>query len=325
MALYGDNGAGKTNLIEAVSLLSPGRGLRGAVSEEMARRPEAIGWKVSAAVPGHEIVTWSEGVGRSVEIDGKVSTQTGLGAVVRILWLTPAMDRLWMEGAGERRRFLDRVALSLMPDHGEVAAGYERGLRERNRLIREGVRDWGWFGAVEGRMAEAAEKVGKNRVEALRRLGEAPEGEFPRADLRLESEGPRDLAGLGAAWREGRGRDLAAGRTLVGPHRDDLIGIYSAKGMEARLCSTGEQKALLISVVLANAWAVGEGFGVPVLLLDEVAAHLDADRRRALYDAVSHSGAQAWMTGTGAELFEGLEAQRFRVSEANGESVVREE
>ncbi len=163
MALYGANGAGKTNLIEAVSLLSPGRGLRGAASEEMARKPEAIGWKIAAAVPGHEIVTWSEGVGRSVEIDGKGSTQTGLGGVVRILWLTPAMDRLWMEAAGERRRFLDRVALSLVPEHGEVVGGYERGVRERNRLIREGVRDWGWFGAVEGQMAGFAERVGTNR------------------------------------------------------------------------------------------------------------------------------------------------------------------
>ncbi len=206
-----------------------------------------------------------------------------------------------------------------------MAAGYERGLRERNRLIREGVRDRGWFAAIEGRMAGFAERVGGNRGEALRRLEAAPEGGFPVAELRLESEGPRDAAGLSEAWAEGRGRDLAAGRTLVGPHRDDLVGIYAAKGVEARLCSTGEQKALLISVVLANAWAVGEGFGVPVLLLDEVAAHLDAERRRALYDAVSHSGAQAWMTGTGPELFDGLEAQRFRVSDRGGELAVEEE
>ena len=325
MALYGPNGAGKTNLIEAVSLLSPGRGLRGAANEELARTPERLGWKVTAALPGHELATWSEGAGRSVEIDGKPATQTALGAVVRVLWLTPAMDRLWLEGASERRRYLDRVALSLVPEHGEVAAGYERGLRQRNGLIRDAVRDAGWFTAIEAQMAEHGAKLIANRETALTRLRAAPAGAFPVADLALEGEGPRDAAGLAAAWRDGRGRDLAAGRTLLGPHRDDLSGVYAEKGTAARLCSTGEQKALLISMVLANAWAVGQAFAVPLLLLDEVAAHLDAGRRVALYDAVARLGAQAWMTGTGPELFDGLAAQRFRVREAGGESLVEED
>ena len=325
MALYGPNGAGKTNLIEAVSLLSPGRGLRGAAGEELARTPERLGWKVTAALPGHELATWSEGAGRSVEIDGKPATQTALGAVVRVLWLTPAMDRLWLEGASERRRYLDRVALSLVPEHGEVAAGYERGLRQRNGLIRDAVRDAGWFTAIEAQMAEHGAKLIANRETALARLRAAPAGAFPVADLALGGEGPRDAVGLAAAWREGRGRDLAAGRTLLGPHRDDLSGVYAEKGMAARLCSTGEQKALLISMVLANAWAVGQAFAVPLLLLDEVAAHLDAGRRVALYDAVARLGAQAWMTGTGPELFDGLAAQRFRVREAGGESLVEED
>jgi DNA replication and repair protein RecF len=326
--VFGPNGAGKTNLIEAVSLLSPGRGLRGASAEEMARAPEGIGWKVAATIGGrvdaHEVATWSEGAGRQVEIDGKAAPQAALGAVARVLWLTPAMDRLWTESASERRRFLDRVTLSLVPDHGEAAIGYDRALRERNRLIRDGVRDPGWFRALEAQMAVQGARLAANRAAAIARLAAAPAGAFPAAELALDAEGPRDAEGLEAALAEGRSRDLAAGRTLLGPHRDDLVGVYAAKGIAARLCSTGEQKALLISLVLANAWAVAQDFGAaPVLLLDEVAAHLDAGRRRALYAEVTALGAQAWMTGTGEELFDGLEAQRLAVEEAEGASRVR--
>jgi DNA replication and repair protein RecF len=327
--VFGPNGAGKTNLIEAVSLLSPGRGLRGAASEEMARLPEGIGWKVSAAVRApdgaHEVATWSEGPGRRVEIDGKAASQTALGAVARVLWLTPAMDRIWLEAAGERRRFLDRVTLSLIPEHGDVALAYDRALRERNRLIRDAVRDAGWFEALEGQMAAAGARLSANRAAALARLAAVPAGAFPQAELTLEGEGPRDEAGLRDALRAGRGRDLAAGRTLTGPHRDDLGAVYAAKGVPARLCSTGEQKALLISLVLANARAVADGFGAaPVLLLDEVTAHLDEGRRERLFEAVLGLGAQAWMTGTGPELFTGLggRAQRLQVSEAGGASRV---
>jgi DNA replication and repair protein RecF len=330
VAVHGPNGAGKTNLIEAVSLLSPGRGLRGAASEDLARAPERLGWKVAAGIAGpdgdHEVAIWSEGPGRRVEIDGKAATQAALGNVARVLWLTPAMDRLWLEAPAERRRFLDRVTLSLVPEHGEVALGYDRALRERNRLIRDGVRDPGWFEALEGRMAEHGARVSANRAAALAALAAAPAAEaFPRAELTLEAEGPRDEHGLRAALREGRGRDAAAGRSLVGPHRDDLGATYAAKGVPARMASTGEQKALILSVVLANARAVAAGFGAaPVLLLDEVAAHLDDDRRAALFEAVLALGAQAWMTGTGADLFAGLgdRAQRLRVSEAGGESRV---
>ena len=330
MAVYGPNGAGKTNLIEAVSLLSPGRGLRGAASEELARVPERLGWKVVADLSGpagvHEVATWSEGPGRRVEIDGKAASQTALGGVARVLWLTPAMDRLWLEGPGERRRFLDRVTLSLVPDHGEVAVSYDRGLRERNRLIRDNLRDAGWFEALEAQMAASGARLSANRAAALARLAAvAAEGEFPQAALSLEGEGPRDEAGLRDALREGRGRDVAAGRTLVGPHRDDLGAVYVAKGVPARLCSTGEQKALLVSVVLDNARAVAAGFGAaPILLLDEITAHLDEERRGALFAAVTALGAQAWMTGTGAELFAelGAGAQRLRVSEGEEGSVV---
>ena len=197
-------------------------------------------------------------------------------------------------------------------------------MRERNRLIRDEVRDPGWFRALEAQMAEHGARLAANRAAAIARLAAAPAGAFPRAELALDAEGPRDPQGLAAALAEGRPRDLAAGRTLIGPHRDDLTATYAAKGMAARLCSTGEQKALLISLVLANAWAVAQDFGAaPILLLDEVAAHLDESRRQALYAEVTALGAQAWMTGTGEELFEGLAAQRLAVEEAGGASRVR--
>lgn len=332
VAVFGPNGAGKTNLIEAVSLLSPGRGLRGAASEELARLPDPVGWKVTADLVApdgaHAVATWSEGAGRRVEVDGKAASQTALGAVARVLWLTPAMDRLWTEAAGERRRFLDRLTLSLVPEHGEVAATYDRALRERNRLIRAGIRDAGWFAAIEAQMAAAGARLAGNRAAALARIAAVPEAaDFPRADLAIEGEGPRDEDGLREALRVGRGRDVAAGRTLVGPHRDDLAATYAAKGVAARLASTGEQKALLVSVVLANARAVAAGFGAPpLLLLDEVAAHLDDGRREALHAAVLDLGAQAWMTGTGPELFAGLgnRVQRLRVGGDAGGSRVEE-
>ncbi len=332
LAIFGPNGAGKTNLVEAVSLLSPGRGLRGAASEELARAPERIGWKLAARIEGpggaHEIETRTNGAGRSVQIDGKPATQTALGSVARVLWLVPAMDRLWLDGAAARRRFLDRAALSLMPDHGEAVLAYERALRERNRLLRDKVRDAGWYEALEAQMAREGARVTAARRAALEALAAAQdeaEAAFPRAELALETEAPAEAAALAAALREGRGRDMVVGRSLVGPHRDDLAAVFAAKGVPARLCSTGEQKALLISLILANARAVAASIGaMPILILDEVAAHLDADRRAALYDAVCGLGAQAWMTGTEAGLFAALgdRAMRLRVDEAGGESRV---
>jgi DNA replication and repair protein RecF len=237
------------------------------------------------------------------------------------------MDRLWMEGAAERRRFLDRMTLSLVPEHGEAALIYERAMRERNRLIRDQVRDAAWFDALEAQMATAGARIHANRGAALARIAAAARpSDFPRAALALEAEGPRDEAGLSAALREGRGRDLAAGRTLDGPHRDDLAARYAEKDMPARLASTGEQKALLISLILDNAAAVAADFGAaPVLLLDEVAAHLDADRRAALYRALAGLGAQAWMTGTEPGLFEALAGpvQHLAITERDGASEVR--
>lgn len=327
VALWGPNGAGKTNILEAASLLSPGRGLRRALAQDMARRPDAIGWKIRAVAAGHEVETFAEGDGaRQVLIDAKAAPQAMLGRILRMIWLVPSMDRLWIEGAEGRRRFLDRITLSFVPDHAEAALAYDKAIRERNRLLKDQVRDQAWYAALESRMAEAGADIGRNRREALGRINSAQDGgsgAFPVADLQLVGTEP-DADALAEAFQRGRSADMAAGRTLIGPHRDDLVATYAAKGMAAAECSTGEQKALLISLMLANARALR---GEPVvLLLDEVAAHLDADRRRALYDEVCAIAAHVWMTGTELALFGGLgaRAQGFEVTETGGISALSE-
>lgn len=336
IALFGANGAGKTNILEAVSLLSPGRGLRRASAEDMARRPEALGWKITGIVQSgdrvHEVALWSEGgAARQVTIDGKSAAQTALGRIARVLWLVPAMDRLWIEGAEGRRRFLDRMTLSFEPAHADAVLTYEKAMRERNRLLKDMVHEPSWYLALEVQMADAGMAINRNRQTALTELRLAQEGAetaFPTADLALihpEVELPDDSGGLQAAFADNRNRDMAAGRTLVGPHRVDLIGTYAAKGALAKDCSTGEQKALLVSLILANARALTRALGTPpLLLLDEVAAHLDVNRRAALYDEIVALKAQAWMTGTEQELFEALggRAQYFEVAELDGASTV---
>ncbi|MFD0980041.1 DNA replication/repair protein RecF [Tropicimonas aquimaris] len=338
VALFGPNGAGKTNLLEAVSMLSPGRGLRRAAAEEMARRPEALGWKISAEVSVlgkvHEVETWSEGgAARQVRIDGKTATQLALGQIVRVVWLVPAMDRLWIEGAEGRRRFLDRLVLSFEPGHGEAVLTYEKAMRERNRLLKDQVRDGAWYDALEIQMAESGAQVQSNRLAALKRITAAQQAArtaFPAADLELAGpdgpEFPVTEEELRKALLTSRRADMAAGRTLVGPHRADLAAQYAEKGIAARQSSTGEQKALLLSLILSNARALAaEGGAPPLLLLDEVAAHLDETRRAALYDEIAALGVQAWMTGTGRELFAelGADAHRLEVVDVAGISEVR--
>jgi DNA replication and repair protein RecF len=336
VALSGPNGAGKTNVLEALSLLSPGRGLRRAAPDDLARRPAGVGWKVAAELQAaprpHELETWAEpGQPRQVAIDGKPAPQVALGRVARMLWLVPAMDRLWIEGADGRRRFLDRIALSFEPGHAEASLAYEKAMRERNRLMKDMVGDAHWYQAVEAQMAEAGAAIERNRRVALERLaGATAETGFPAATLELlapdDAPAPITEAGLRQAWAEGRRRDMAAGRTLAGPHRADLGATWAAKGVPASVCSTGEQKALLISLILANARALAEEVGAPILLMDEVAAHLDADRRAALYDEVCALGCQAFLTGTGAELFAELgdRARHLSVRDDGGVSRVTE-
>ena len=244
-----------------------------------------------------------------------------------MLWLTPAMDRLWLEGAEGRRRFLDRTTLSFAPDHAAQVLAYDKAMRERNRLLRDGVRDARWYAALEAQMAEAGAQITANRRAALAELAAHadPIARSRWPTLGLDCTAPDDLAN---ALADSRARDMAAGRSLIGPHRADLRAVWAAKGMEAAQCSTGEQKAFLISAILANARALAaQAATPPVLLLDEVAAHLDAARRAALYDAVCAMGAQCFMTGTGPELFAelGARAQHFALSDRDGVSHIEKD
>lgn len=312
--------------------------MRRATVDEMTRSPENLGWKISGVLESlghiHEVETSYKGEGsRSVLIDGKAAPQLALGRLARIVWLVPVMDRLWVEGAEGRRRFLDRLTMSMEPSHAEQSVIYEKTMRERNRMLKDGVRDPSWYTAIEKQMAQAGALIERNRMLTVARLQEAQKGAdsaFPSADLSLiGAEGGAvipDQDDLLTAFEESRARDMAAGRTLVGPHRDDLNAIYTAKGTPAKQCSTGEQKALLVSLILANGRALSQDFGAPpIYLLDEVAAHLDASRRAALYDEICALGAQAWMTGTGSELFDSLgeKALYLEVSDHDGISQVR--
>jgi DNA replication and repair protein RecF len=319
--LTGENGAGKTNVLEAVSLLSPGRGLRGAALAEMARKGGSGGFAVAARLSpspeGEGLVDIGTGTSptaperRQVRINGAPASANSLAEWLSVLWLTPAMDRLFLEGASGRRRFLDRLVLALVPGHAVDAARYEAAMRARNKLLaEEGIRDEAWLSALEARMAEhgaAIVEARRRTVSALTaRLEAAPEGPFARAALALGG-GEEELV---PALADGRARDAAAGRTLAGPHRTDLLVTHVAKRQPAALCSTGEQKALLLAIVLAHADLVAERAGRrPILLLDEVAAHLDARRRAALFERLEAGGGQVWMTGTEPSLFSGISAK----------------
>lgn len=338
VVLTGENGAGKTNLLEAISLLSPGRGLRGAAYAEIARDAGQGGWAVAATLEAeHGPVRIGTGIepgapvssrSRTVRIDGEPAGPSALAELVRIVWLSPAMDRLFVEGASERRRFFDRLVMGFDPAHGTRAAAYDRALRERARLLADEVADDAWLSGLEGQMAEHGVALAAARLEIMARLrgalDVAPEGPFPRAQVALEGSLEAALADAAAvdvedAFRarlaDARGRDAAAGRALEGPHRSDLLVRHAAKDREARQCSTGEQKALLIGIVLANARLLSAMGRPPLLLLDEIAAHLDGGRRAALFDEIVSLDLQAFMTGTDPSLFEtlGERAQTFRV------------
>ena len=317
VVLTGENGAGKTNVLEAVSLLSPGRGLRGAPLPDMARRGGSGGFAVAARLEDVEIGTGTSAAAperRQVRVNGAGASATSLGEWLSVLWLTPAMDRLFQEGAGGRRRFLDRLVLALRPDHAVHAARYEAAMRARNKLLaEEGPADEAWLSALEARMAEHGAAIREARVATVAALGArlaaAPEGPFARASLALEG-GDEDFA---AELVRGRARDAAAGRTLTGPHRTDLLVTHVGKAQPAAFCSTGEQKALLLGIVLAHADLVAERMGRrPILLLDEVAAHLDRRRRAALFERLDAGAGQVWMTGTEPGLFSDLPGSASR-------------
>ncbi len=342
VVLTGPNGAGKTNVLEAVSFLSPGRGLRRARLAEIDRRNAGMRWAVSATL-GFPAGALAIGTGRdpdaAEDVDRRVVRIDGipqrgpasLADHVAVSWLTPALDRLFADGAGGRRRFIDRLALGFDPDHARRVAAFDQAMRERAKLLQQGGADPVWLDALEATMAAEGVAVAASRKVLVRRLAAMAgrgEGGFPVPVMAMTG----DLAGwldampaleaeerLAQALAEARRHDAETGGAGAGPQRDDLSVGFAATGMPAKLCSTGEQKALLVAIVLAHARLVTAERGrPPLLLLDEIAAHLDAERRAALFDQIRHIGCQAWLTGTDEMLFASLagRARFFRVADA---------
>jgi DNA replication and repair protein RecF len=327
--LVGENGAGKTNVLEALSLLAPGRGLRLAALGEIAAHDSAGGFAVSAELAdGLQVGTGVRAERpnrRIVQVNGAEVPAVRLGEWLSVGWLTPAMDRIFADSAGGRRRFLDRLVLALEPGHGKNAARLENALRERNRLLAEPVEpEPAWLEALEIQLAEAGALVAQARARLIERLSQAlatlPDAPFARPVLLYQPGGPLEEDELAAALREGRRRDRGAARTLVGPHRDELAVTMAGKGQPAGECSTGEQKAMLIAITLAHAGLLDPG-RPGLLLLDEVAAHLDPLRREALFERLRAGSAQVWLTGTEYAPFSAIvgEAAIWRISEGLAE------
>lgn len=324
----GDNGAGKTNLLEAISLFTPGRGLRRAPYGDIAREGGDGGFALHAVLDGPE---GEVQIGTGL-VGGEATRRVRINAAparsaddmlewLRVVWLTPAMDALFTGPATDRRRFLDRLVLAIDGGHGQRALDYEKAMRGRNRLLTENSRNDSWFEAIETQMAETGVAIAAARAELVRLLASMIErlpddGPFPQAELflsgRLEEQvGSEPAVDVEERFRRvlanGRERDRSAGRTLEGPHRSDLIVRHRPKAMPAELCSTGEQKALLVGIVLSHARLSGEMSGMrPILLLDEIAAHLDSGRRAALFSILEELNCQAFMTGTEPSLFSSL-------------------
>jgi DNA replication and repair protein RecF len=373
VVLTGHNGAGKTNILEAISLLTPGRGLRRARLSEMdcrkgphpnplpagegVQEPSLAGrgqgeghfWTVAANIfgmqgesrigTGRDPEALGEIDKRIIKIDGKlIRGQAELARHLAIIWLTPQMEQLFQEGASSARKFLDRLVFSFDAEHASRINEYEFAMRERNKLLQNDRADSAWLDALEQTMAETAAAIASARLHTVEHINQAVQRSplsFPKAHIAITGI-VEDWLGLGVAavqaeedfksvLRGGRRVDAASGRTLSGTHRSEMRVTHTGKNMPAESCSTGEQKAMLLSIVLAQARAGAQWHGVvPVILLDEVVAHLDAGRRRELFDEIRQVGAQAWMTGTDAALFAGLEgaAQYFQVREGNIVAVV---
>jgi len=317
--LSGENGAGKTNLLEAVSLLAPGRGLRGVPLSDMARQGGAGGFGIAANLDETTVATGtlaSAPERRQVRINSAAASVNSLSEWLSVLWVTPAMDRLFTGTAGDRRRFLDRLVLALEPAHAHHSSRYEAAMRARNKLLGEDAPpDQSWLSALEDSMAEHGTAIANARLRTVSTLDEAlaatPDDAFARAQIALDGWSGADIAPM---LRANRARDAAAGRTIEGPHRQDLAVLHRGKQMPAAQSSTGEQKALLLGLILAHADLVADRRGAPpILLLDEVAAHLDPVRRAALFRRLESRG-QVWMTATEAALFDGIgAASRFHV------------
>ena len=344
IVLVGPNGAGKTNLIEAISFLTPGRGLRRATLDEVAFSEGDGSWAASAEIEGAlGLATLGTGIEppadgespatRQCRIDREpVGSAAAFADHLRVIWLTPAMDSLFSGPASERRRFFDRLVVAVDAEHRSRVSALERSLRSRNRLLEQPYPDAHWLDAVEHETAELAVAVAALRAETLRRLqavlaaSKDDVSPFPSAEISLAGSLEEMLPSHAAIevedryralLKDNRARDAAAGRTLEGPHLTDLVVVHGPKGIPAGEASTGEQKALLIRLVLAHSGLLAEMTGfAPVLLLDEVIAHLDPVRRAALYDALAALGAQAWLTGADPQAFAEIagRAQMFDVS-----------
>jgi DNA replication and repair protein RecF len=349
IVLVGPNGAGKTNLIEAISFLAPGRGLRRATLDEVAFSEGDGSWAVAAEIEGAlGLATLGTGLERPLEdgaagqrkfrIDREpVTSAAAFADHLRVVWLTPAMDSLFSGAPSERRRFLDRLALAVDAEHASRVNALERSLRSRNRLLEDPRPDAHWLDAVEHETAELAVAVASLRVETVRRLdavlASRKGSAFPPAEIAVDGWMEQLIPGHPAAdieeryravLRDNRARDAAAGRTLDGPHLTDLKVVYAAKGIAVADASTGEQKALLIGLVLAHASLIADMSGfAPVLLLDEVVAHLDPSRRDALHGELAQLGAQAWLTGADPALFAEIDAAAAMVDDSSGRLLPR--
>jgi DNA replication and repair protein RecF len=356
VCLFGPNGAGKTNILEALSLLGPGRGLRSADLDEMARQgPDGGPFAVAGLfnLSGEErrigigLERTATGQRRVARIDGKDAGPKDLANTVRLLWLTPAYDRLFAGPAGDRRKFLDRLVFAIAPEHATQANIYEKAIRERARLLEDARPDQRWLTIVEADAAAAGVALALARLEAMDALqGEIdarPQGAFPKAVLTLEGtletalrntpDASQVEAQFCAQLHDSRARDSAAGRALEGPHRSDLSAIHAPTGMAAQKCSTGEQKALVVTLILAQARRIAAGLPTakstgfsgpnPLVLLDEAAAHFDPARRAALCGELLALPGQSWLTGTDQSLFEGFgsDANRFEISAGHAKPV----
>ncbi|MCW5724403.1 MAG: DNA replication/repair protein RecF [Maricaulaceae bacterium] len=339
VCLSGPNGAGKTNILEAISLLAPGKGLRGAETAEIARSQDgeaAPGWAVWAEGTGPDgAITLAagarEGARRETRLNSAPATRAALARALPMIALSPGHDRLFADARAERLKFFDRLAFAADPALAEAAGAYEKLRARRQRLLDEHRADPDWLAALEADMAAHGSAAAAARLDALARLQaaieNAPDGAFPKADLSLDGAVEADLAAgmsaaeaedrFAAALRAGRGRDAAAGRTLTrGPHRTELRAVHRGKNRPAGECSTGEQKALVLRLVMAQAEVLRAAHGAaPVLLLDEACAHLDAARREGLAEMIAQLAAQAWLTGVDAALFApfGAAAQHYAV------------
>ncbi len=312
--IFGKNGAGKTNLLEAISLLYPGKGIRRSSFHDMVNLSSNLPWNVEAVCRGRdklfEIETSSEGKGRVVKIDGKKVPQNNLSSSLKIIWFLPPMDRIWMESSKERRKFLDRMVFSLDINHAKRCTQYEKLLRDRNRLLKDHIEDGSWYLAIEKQMATLGFEIDNSRREFIEKLNTALSEKhhyFPPVKLSLKDEPIESKEAFFENLINQRGNDLVHGRTNFGPHSDDIQGFYIQKEIDTKYCSTGEQKLSIISIILSNAKLIKERHNLsPILLLDEITAHLDEVRKESLFSELVSLESQFFISGTEVGIFDSL-------------------